>query len=182
MKISKLAAAIKKSKHMQVINTADGSGEVFQMVGYVGNLYRVENMPLLNDIQMLTFLGMEKEDKGSLNFMQQKIGGEIFHDDYTGEVQLHWSALVSDPELTVFWPDDISNSTVLFGKTESLSLAGITGSTRAFLRADENGTYIAIKEGMLLKALLAPQKVEAARLIERLDHERKLLERLGGKS
>ena len=58
---------------MQVINTADGSGEVFQMVGYVGNLYRVENMTLLNDIQMLTFLGMEKEDKGSLNFMQQKI-------------------------------------------------------------------------------------------------------------
>ena len=180
MQTSKLAKAIKKSKHLQVVNAVDENGELFQLVGYAGNLYRIENMPMLNDVQMLTFLGMEKEDKGSLNYQESNFKGKLYYDDYPGEKQLHWSVLASDPELTAFWPDDISDSDIAFGMTDSFGLAGLTGSTRAFMRKFGDIKYIAIKDGMFLRALLAPQKVSVERLIERIDHERRLLERLGG--
>lgn len=175
MKISQLAKAIKKSKQIMVVNTADSSGEMFQMVGYAGNLYRVDNMPILNDVQMLTFLGMEKSDKGSLNYQEKHRVGDMFQDDCPGEEQMFWHVLASDPDLVVLWPAGTNGGKVVFAMTESFMLAGISGSTRAFLRTDGDTTYIAIKEGMFLKALLVEQGVTVERLLDNLDNERKLL-------
>lgn len=176
VEMSKLKKAIKKHKNMMVVNTADSSGELFQMVGYNGNLYRVDNMPILNDVQMLTFLGMEKADKGSLNYKESNVLGNMFQDDCPGEEQLFFNILMSDPELVAFWPSGISGGEVVFSMAESFLLAGMTGNTRAFLRKDNNLTCIAIKEGMFLKALLVPQDVTVETLLDTLDNERMILE------
>lgn len=177
MKISNLAKAIKSNKQLNVLTTADSNGEMFQMIGYAGNLYRINNMPILNDVQMLTFLGMAKEDKGKLNYKEQTLTHDIFLDDYVGEEQMFWSTLASDHEITVFWSVALNNDEVVFAMSDSFGLADVTGSTRAFLRKSKHMTYIAIKEGMFLKALIVPQEVTVERLLERLDRERKLLER-----
>ena len=177
VEMSKLKKAIKKHKNMMVVNTADSSGEMFQMVGYNGNLYRVDNMPILNDVQMLTFLGMEKTDKGSLNYQEKDLLGDMFQDDCPGEEQMFWNVLMSDSELVMLWPAGTNDGKVVFAVSESFQLAGISGSTRVFLRKYRDNTYIAIKEGMFLKALLVPQDVTVGMLLDNLDNERKILER-----
>lgn len=181
MKTGKLVKAIKKSKHLQVVKAVDENGAIFQMVGYAGNLYRIENMPILNDIQMLTFLGMAKEDKGSLNYQEIDTQSKMFHDYYPGEKPVHWRTLMSDPDLKAFWEEEGTECVPEFVSVDSFELADITGSTQAFFRGNENDMYIAIKEGLLLKALLPVREVEVDGRLESLELERKLLERAKGR-
>ena len=175
MKIQKLAKAIKKSKHLQVVNAVNEEGEAFQMVGYLGNLYKIHNMPQLNDIQMLTFLGMDKEDKGKLNYQVIDTKSSMYYDYCPGEEPVFWRTLLCDPEVKAFWKSNGDDGEIVFTMVDSFDLSDITGGTQAFLRGNKNDRYIAIKEGMFLKALLPVLEVSTDGRIEELEFELKLL-------
>lgn len=183
MEIKRVAKMIKKTRTLRVITTCDGSGTVFQLVGDGRAYYRIENMPVMKKLSMFTFLGLEDEiDKLDYHETEkyEQEEAEIYQDYFEDEKIMIGRGLLCAAGVRMLRDgDDIWNDTIVFTDKELLWPIKIDGDTEECLRVDGDERVIAVKSGMLLKALLPVMEINPDVYIHKLQEETRMMNILG---
>lgn len=169
MRFSKIAALAKREKTAILIRDADG----VQWMGTGKAFYMLEGMPPLDADTVLTVMGVPEDKKDVWLSIVQEDKGWLLENDVPGE-----------EEVTA---DNAGISVIYGGKllTPIYTMMGMVwidvellaptdrkeaGYRRFFIREMENGTRaVAVKEGMILKAVIMECRVEGSDLADALE-------------
>lgn len=151
MKFSKIAAIMKREKTAILIEGEDG----IQWLSNGAAAYRLENMPLLDEDTVLTIMGVTDDARGKWYTGMQVDEKGLFQNDFPGEeeitaenagISIIYGGKLLTPIYTMegmLWVD-----TILLEPTERSEYQ------RFFLRNAGEHRAIAVKEGMILTAVL----------------------------
>lgn len=169
MRFSKIASLAKREKTAILMRDADG----VQWLGTGAAVYMLEGMPPLDEDTVLTVMGIPEDKKDTwLSVIREDKGG-LLENDAPGEeevtadnagISVIYGGKLLMPIYTMMgmvWID-----VELLAPTDRKE----EGYRRFFIREMENGIRaVAVKEGMILKAVIMECKVEGDSLADALE-------------
>ena len=169
MKFSKIAALAKREKTAILMRDADG----VQWLGTGSAAYMLEGMPPLDTDTVLTVMGVPEDKKSTWFSVEKEDKGKLLENDVPGEeevtadnagISVIYGGKLLMPIYTMMgmvWID-----VELLAPTDRKE----EGYRRFFIREMENGIRaVAVKEGMILTAIIMECKVEGDSLADALE-------------
>lgn len=155
MKLSIIAALCKKRKYVVIFSHPD-SDDQFVTDGRA--IYKLEGLPFLTVDALLKIFDVSEKEKDKWFAEEREMPNLCFDDNMPGERLIE--KVEEFPEVSWFGialrPLSVSSG-VLMIKSEYLKPLGNSKYIQLFERKNEYGSYIAVKDGLYLKAIILPQ-------------------------
>ena len=169
MKFSKIAALAKREKTAILMRDADG----VQWLGTGDAVYMLEGMPPLDEDTVLTVMGVPEDKKSTWFSVEKEDKGKLLENDVPGEEEV----TADNAGISVIYGGKLlmpiyTMMGMVWIDVELLAPADRkeAGYRRFFIREMENGTRaVAVKEGMILKAVIMECRIESDSLVDALD-------------
>lgn len=174
MKIKSVAQICKKSKSVYLFD--DDSGEhLSQWVGDGYAMYPISGLPELDEESVFTIFDIPKKDRDKMYFEHCSLPTHIsFEDNIDGEYQIEKGNLFITAAGRTLMPLPV-NYFVEFIDTRYLApLSNVLDTVEFYARKSTAGnTYIAVKTGFLLAAIIKPYDIMSEEFVKKLDELKK---------
>lgn len=168
MKFSKIASLAKRNKNAILMHDEDGQ----QWLSVGSAAYRLENMPLLDEDTVLTVMGISDDNRDKWYTRRQAEPSDILKNDLPWEVEI----TADDAGITVIWGGSLltpiyTMDGVIWIDTELMgpTVKKDDAYKRYFIRKLGKNRVVAVKDGMVLSAVILEYKKGGSSLFEALD-------------
>lgn len=168
MKFSKITALAKRNKAAILMQDEDGQ----QWLSIGTAVYRLENMPLLDEDTVLTVMGVSDDSREKWLRRCEEEPSEILKNDLPDDVEI----TAEDAEISVIYGGKLLTPIYTFDgviwiDTELMAptVKKEEGYKRYFIRKSGKARAIAVKEGMVLSAVIMEYIQGGTSLIEAVD-------------
>lgn len=168
MKFSKITSLAKRNKTAILMRDDDGQ----QWLSIGSAVYRLENMPVLDEDTVLTVMGVSDDKREKWLTRCEEESSRILKNDLPDEVEV----TAEDAGITIIYGGSLLTPIytfygVIWIDTELMepTVKKETGYTRYFIRKNGGARAIAVKDGMVLSAVIMEYKQGGTDLYEALD-------------
>jgi len=168
LKFSKIASLAKRNKSAILMHDEDGQ----QWLSVSSAAYCLENMPLLDEDTVLTVMGISDDNRNKWYTRYQAEPSEILRNDMPGEVEI----TAEDAGITVIWGGSLltpiyTMDGVIWIDTELMAptVKKDDPYKRYFIRKLGKNRVVAVKDGMVLSAVILEYRKGGSSLFEALD-------------
>lgn len=168
MKFSKITSLAKRNRTAVLMKDDDGQ----QWLSIGSAVYRLENMPVLDEDTVLTVMGVSDDKREKWLTRCEEESSRILKNDLPDEVEV----TAEDAGITIIYGGSLLTPIYTFDgviwiDTELMAPTAKkeTGYIRYFIRKSGGARAIAVKDGMVLSAVIMEYKQGGTDLYEALD-------------
>lgn len=170
MKLKKIAALCNKTKNFALYDESDSAGKVSQWLGDGSAAYPLHGLPLLDEDSLCKMFDITEKKRAGLYFTRRDWGeGVNVEDTDPGETaleEMELGVICMGRELIPL----MGREGIIFIDSKYLApLEEEMGMLRMFERKTaDNRTYIAVKAGLLIRAVISPVEAVNDKFINQL--------------
>lgn len=160
MKIKKIAAICNQEGVFRLYNHTDNDGVVTQWLGSNSAIYQLPGLPMLDEDSLCAMFDIPKKKREKLSILCVKMPEIINTEDITREYLLDATKLSICYQGTTLLPLRTEKGTIFIQEKLLEPLGDENDFLELYCRETPQGfPYVAVKEGMLLRAIILPFEI-----------------------